>query len=122
LKAEEEAEEYNKKAHITGAVLAQGMTPTDNYIHHPNPSINLNEMWEGVSLVQLADHENDEDDIVPELNEAVKAPMKLVQTGEEQKNDFAGDKYKEVYDEWSNSSITLRKFIIWPDQYTKYII
>lgn len=50
------------------------MTPVDTYVHHPNPSVDFAEMYGGVDLVQLADHQNDEDDLVPELNETVKAP------------------------------------------------
>jgi len=36
---------------------------------YPNTSVDLNEMYTG--LVQLSDHDNDEDDVVPELNEEV---------------------------------------------------
>jgi len=36
---------------------------------------------------------------VPELNEAVKAPMKLSQKGKATKRDFAGETYEEIYDE-----------------------
>jgi len=50
------------------------MTPIDTYVHHTNPSVNFAEMYGGVELVQLKDHDNDEDDIVPELNETVKVP------------------------------------------------
>ena len=50
------------------------MTPVDTYVHHKNPSVDFEEIYGGVSLVQLEDHQNDEDDIVPELNETVKAP------------------------------------------------
>ena len=74
------------------------MTPVDTYYHHPNPSINLNEMYEGVSLLQLSDHDNDEDDIVPELNEAVKAAVHS-SSAKVIKHDFAGQAFDEVYDE-----------------------
>jgi hypothetical protein len=66
------------------------MTPVDSYVHHPNPSVNFAEMYGGVSFVQLEDHENDEDDIVPELNENVKAPEHLSQKAKSTKHDFAG--------------------------------
>lgn len=66
------------------------MRPVDTYVHHPNPSVNFAEMYGGVSFVQLEDHENDEDDIVPELNEAVKAPALLSQKTKGSKRDFAG--------------------------------
>ena len=74
------------------------MTPTDNYVHHPNPSVDLGSIYQGVELVQLSDHENDEDDIVPELNEAVKSASKPP-TKELLKTDFAGEKFQEVYDD-----------------------
>ena len=97
MKAEDEADANPNPRH--SQILAQGMTPVDNYVHQPNPSINLNEMYEGVSLVQLEDHENDEDDIVPELNEAVQAPASFASKQEGKKTDFAGAKFEEVYDE-----------------------
>ena len=53
-----------------------GMT-VETYVHHPNPGVNLSEMYDGVTLLQLQDHENDEDDIVPELNESVKAQISV---------------------------------------------
>jgi hypothetical protein len=40
----------------------------------------------------LSDHENDEDDIVPELSEAVKSASKPP-TKELLKTDFAGEKF-----------------------------
>ena len=66
------------------------MTPVDTYVHHKNPSVDFEEIYGGVSLVQLGDHQNDEDDIVPELNETVKAPQKLAQKDDQTKKDFAG--------------------------------
>jgi len=45
--------------------------------HHPNPSINLSEMYGTInpsdaSLVQVQfEHEHDNDDIVPEFNENI---------------------------------------------------
>jgi len=97
MKADDEAEEF-AKIHHTGQILSQGMIPADNYVHHPNPSVDLGEIWDGVTLLQLSDHENDEDDIVPELNEAVKAPMDKVVV-ELPKSDFAGQKFTEIYDD-----------------------
>ena len=90
MQAEDDAAQF-KKLHHAGEILAQGMTPVDTYVHQPNPSVDLNEMYEGVSLVQLSDHENDEDDIVPELNENVKAPVHLSQNMKPFKKDFAGE-------------------------------
>lgn len=51
------------------------MTPAEDYVHQPNPSADFS-IYEGVTLVQLGDHENDEDDIVPELSENVKIAVK----------------------------------------------
>lgn len=75
------------------------MTPVDTYVHHLNPSVNFEEMYGGVSLVQLGDHDNDEDDIVPELNDSVRAPARLAQKAHSTKRDFAGESYEEVYDD-----------------------
>lgn len=96
MKADDDAE--FAKLHHTGEILAQGMTPVDTYVHHPNPSINLNEMYEGVTFLQLTDHDNDEDDIVPELNENVRAPVALA-AKKPAKKDFAGSEFEEVYDD-----------------------
>ena len=76
------------------------MTPVDTYVHHKNPSVNLSEIYQGVEMVQLSatDHDNDEDDIVPELNETVKAPVKLAEI-KAKKRDFAGDEFEEIYDD-----------------------
>lgn len=71
----DKAEEY-KKTHKNAVIEANGMT-VDTYVHHPNTSVNLSEMYEGVTLLQLQDHDNDEDDIVPELNESVKAQINV---------------------------------------------
>lgn len=102
-----------KKEEQRKRVLAQGMTPTrmpsrvnseDNEIHYPNTSINLSEMYGAMyqddqSLVQVGfDHENDNDDIVPELTENVVVEKKVVET-DSRKTDFAGDKFTEVYDD-----------------------
>lgn len=76
----------------------------DGEIHHPNTSINLSEMYGAMyqdddNLVQVAfDHENDNDDIVPELTENVVVEKKVVET-DARKTDFAGDKFTEVYDD-----------------------
>lgn len=92
-------------------VLAQGMTPTnmpasrkEQEVHHPNPSINLSEMYGTMyhgdeSFLQLKfDHEHDNDDIVPELTENVVIEKKAVEQ-DSRKTDFAGEKYTEVYDD-----------------------
>ena len=100
-------------------VLAQGMTPVNMpagvakmvgkkeeelEVHHPNPSINLSEMYgtmnkDDASFVQVAfEHEHDNDDIVPELTENVVIEHKM-KVEDARKTDFAGDKYTEVYDD-----------------------
>lgn len=76
------------------------MTPIDTYVHHKNPSVNLSEIYQGVDLVQLSDHENDQDDIVPELSEAVQAASEVIKA-KPYKKDFAGEDYEETYDEWA---------------------
>lgn len=90
FRLQDEAEALAKSTKHEASILAQGMTPVDTYVHHKNPSVDFEEMYGGVSLVQLEDHQNDEDDLVPELNETVKAPMKLSQKAKNTKRDFAG--------------------------------
>lgn len=84
-------------------IMAQGMTPekVPEEMHHPNPSINIAEMYGGIdqSFVQVNfEHEHDNDDIVPELTEnvVIEKKAKLADT---RKTDFNGDKYEEFYDE-----------------------
>ena len=59
-----------------------------------NPSVDLNEMYTG--LVQLSDHDNDEDDIVPELTEAVAIQREHAKF-EPRRKDYAGAEYDEDY-------------------------
>jgi hypothetical protein len=99
FRLDEEAEALAKSSRNEKSILAQGMTPVDTYVHHPNPSVNFAEMYGGVDFVQLEDHQNDEDDLVPELNETVKAPQRLAQKSKSTKRDFAGESYEEVYDD-----------------------
>jgi hypothetical protein len=92
-------------------VLAQGMTPVnmpkgrkEPEVHHPNPSINLSEMYGSMyhddnSFIQIGfEHEHDNDDIVPELTENVVLEKKK-KVEDSRKTDFAGEKYTEVYDD-----------------------
>lgn len=55
-----------------------------------------------MSLVQLSDHDNDYDDIVPELGVPAlvqsEKTMDIIRTN----TDFSGAKYTEIYDEWKN--------------------
>lgn len=72
-------------------------------IHHPNPSINLSEMYGTMNhednFVQVSfEHEHDNDDIVPELTENVVIEAKK-KVEDQRKTDFAGEKYTEVYDD-----------------------
>lgn len=83
------------------------MTPTGKVpadIRHPNPSINIAEMYGDMNgsdetFVQTRfDHEKDQDDIVPELTEnvVIEPPKPKIDT---RKIDFTGEKYEEFYDE-----------------------
>lgn len=54
---------------------------------------------ESKDLLLLGDHENDYDDIVPELTEAVKIPAPKTERVPMHK-DFLGDEFNEVYDDW----------------------
>ena len=54
---------------------------------------------ESKELLLLGDHENDYDDIVPELNEAVKTPAQHSEKAPIHK-DYLGDEFNEVYDDW----------------------
>lgn len=67
--------------------------------HFKNTSLDYEEVWGGSVLLQLDDHLNDEDDIVPELNEAVQIKRKSNLVEVEKKKDFAGEDYEEFYDE-----------------------
>jgi hypothetical protein len=84
--------------------MAQGMTPdvVPADMHHPNPSINIGEMYHGIdepNFVQLRfEHEHDNDDLVPELTENVIIEHKE-KAKDQLKSDFNGDKYDEFYDE-----------------------
>ena len=50
------------------------------------------------SLLLLEDHENDDDDIVPELSYDVQPVQKKV-VKKPPKHDFMGQEYTEVYDD-----------------------
>lgn len=63
-----------------------------------NTSLNQEEVYDGISLVQLNDHEVDTDDVVPELNENVVIQQKKKKS-EPKKVDFAGETYTEIYDD-----------------------
>lgn len=50
-------------------------------------------------LVQLRDHENDSDDVVPEFSDPVNLAAVAVEHKEVRPVDFAGASYEETYDE-----------------------
>ena len=50
--------------------------------------------------VQLRDHENDSDDVVPEFSEPVDLQQVSVEHKVAKPVDFAGSPYEEMYDEW----------------------
>jgi len=52
-------------------------------------------------MVQLNDHVNDADDVVPEFSEEIKPKVEHVRA-EEKHIDFEGKEFKEIYDEWAN--------------------
>lgn len=88
---------------MTPTNMPKNSQPEDNEVHHPNPSINLSEMYGAMNdennFIQIGfDHENDNDDIVPEFTENVVVEKKVAET-DPRKTDFAGDKYTEMYDE-----------------------
>lgn len=65
--------------------------------HHKNPSVNFNEMYEG--LVQLKyNHEEDPQDVVAD-EDPIYAEKKVEEKKESDLIDFTGSKYTEVYDE-----------------------
>ena len=61
-----------------------------------NPSVDYNEVWE--NLVQIEDHSNDDDDIVPEFSEAEKKKTEPKEKAPV-KYDFAGNTFDESYDD-----------------------
>jgi len=62
-----------------------------------NPTINLNELYNGLVQIQY-DHAEDTDDIVPELSDNVKIVMKK-DKGVAKKTGFDGQEFEEFYDE-----------------------
>ncbi len=73
--------------------MAQGMTPEvmPENVRHPNPDVNLGEMYGGIpaeAFVQLRfNHDNDGDDIVPELTENLVIEHKA-KAADTRKTDF----------------------------------
>ena len=100
--AQEEAAlpaEVKEKAELRarGELPDEDETPAEDK-HHPNTSLDYGEVWGGSVLLQLEDHINDDDDIVPELTDPVLAQKKAA-AKDARKKDFAGELYTEVYDE-----------------------
>lgn len=74
--------------------FAQEVLPT-----FKNPSVDLAQEYGGMQLVQLKyDHENDQDDIVPELTNELKVEIKE-EVKQKAIQDFAGQNYEETYDD-----------------------
>ena len=72
-----------------------------------NTSNDLEDMYKDLALnkdllqlrVQLRDHENDSDDVVPEFSEPVDLQQVSVDHKVAKPVDFAGSPYEEMYDE-----------------------
>lgn len=80
-----------------GADPVKAVAPEPVY-NQKNTSFNQEELYEGSFLLQLNDHEQDTDDVVPELNENVVI-QKHEKKSEPKKVDFAGETYTEIYDD-----------------------
>mmetsp|Transcript_21652 Transcript_21652/g.33324 ORF Transcript_21652/g.33324 Transcript_21652/m.33324 type:complete len:97 (+) Transcript_21652:858-1148(+) len=94
---EQEMQE-EEDAHRSNFIQEMGMRPVNN---QQNPSINFSEMYKDLvksNLVQLADHDNDSDDVVPEFSEEVKIKVEKKEA-KKSKVDFAGSEFEEFYDE-----------------------
>jgi len=70
MEKEEEEQHLVKKQAAT--IKKYGMTNVEP--SHKNPSVDFSEMYNG--LVQISDHTNDSDDLVPELNQEKPEPKK----------------------------------------------
>lgn len=92
------AEQAAKEEAIKNGVDPEKAAQPEPVYSQKNTSLNQEELYSGVSLVQLQDHEVDTDDVVPELNENVVIAEKKVKV-EPKKVDFAGATYTEIYDE-----------------------
>ena len=67
---------------------------------HPNPSIDFEEMYDGVKLVQLNSkfsHDTDPDDIVPDNAQIYEEKKEEEKPDESIKVDFSGSKFTEDY-------------------------
>lgn len=69
-------------------------------LKHPNPSVDFGDIYDGITLqLSYSSHDDDTDDVVPELSED-PAPQAIAQVLKEKKlKDFNGQEYDEVYDE-----------------------
>jgi hypothetical protein len=102
LEKEMEQEEKREKS-LAQAVVRNGMrvaTGVDGERRNINPSVDLAEMYGGMSdLVQIGfNHDDDEDDIVAELNDPVRAQV-AESEHKPVKRDFMGSEFTEVYDD-----------------------
>jgi len=79
------------------------MAASEPEVHNVNPFVkDLNSLYNGIEMVQLEDHVNDADDLVPEFSAEIVAQKEHVKV-EEKHYGFDGQEIKEVYDEWKIS-------------------
>lgn len=56
-----------------GNATPEQLAAAEPETHHTNPFVkDLNSLYNGIEMVQLSDHENDADDVVPEFSEEIK--------------------------------------------------
>ena len=97
MRAEEMQKEQNHRAQVIKDFGMMNEEPNTK-----NPSVNFAQMYKDLiqksSFVQLSDHDNDSDDLVPEYSEAVKIEPKKEEKLKK-KIDFNGAEFEEFYDE-----------------------
>jgi len=61
-----------EKALAEGTATPEQMMASASETHHVNPFVkDLNSIYDGISMVQLSDHDNDADDVIPEYSYAI---------------------------------------------------
>jgi len=84
----------------TMAQSGKVVTPGSTERRHPNPSVDFDEMYEGVKLVQLNSeftHDNDPDDIVADNAAVYQEKKDDVKDDTLMRVDFQGEKFTEDY-------------------------
>jgi len=82
-----------------GTATPEQLLASEPDVHHTNPFVkDLNSLYDGIAMVQLHDHTNDQDDLVQEFSEEPKTPKEHVRA-EEKHYDFEGKEFAETYDE-----------------------